>query len=135
LGILKQRFNAEIIQIKYRKVELSVRIGSFTIQAPQQSRSKALKDPRPVKMYAVYVQESAKSITNNEPLVEWMLLTSLVTNDLETALTRIQWDKYRWRIEIYQSYYLRKSQMKINEPSLLENDKSIAWVDPLKIAA
>ncbi|HAT1972244.1 TPA: transposase [Legionella pneumophila] len=60
----------------------------------------------------------------------------LVSNDMTSSAERL-YEVYqkRWRIEIYQSYYLRKSQMKINEPSLLENDKSTAWVDPLKIAA
>lgn len=60
----------------------------------------------------------------------------LVSNDILSSAERL-YEVYqkRWRIEIYQSYYLRKSQIKINEPSLLENDKSIAWIDPLKIAA
>lgn len=38
-------------------------------------------------------------------------------------------------LEVYQSYYLRKSQMKINEPLLPEIDKSIAWAGLLKSAA
>lgn len=63
-----------------------------------------------------------------------------ITNTSETQINHQhihQTYALRWQIEIYQSYYLRKSKskMKINEPLLLENDKSIAWVDPLKIAA
>lgn len=65
--------------------------------------------------------------------------TTAVIPSKKNRLNPIVHDRHIYKerniVEIYQSYYLHKSQMKINEPLLLGIDKSIAWVDPLRIAA
>ncbi|MBS0351248.1 MAG: hypothetical protein JSR33_08705 [Proteobacteria bacterium] len=87
-----------------------------------------LNAPRAIQVYAIYVQEINPKA--GEDLIEWMLLTNLSTLDFETALIRIRWYKYRWLIEICQSYCLHKNKVIVNEPFLPANDKSIAWVFP-----
>lgn len=52
-----------------------------------------------VDMYAVYAREIAPP--KDEAAVEWMLLTSLVTDTFATAQTVVAWYKARWEIELY----------------------------------
>jgi hypothetical protein len=76
------------------------------------------------------VSNGSFSQSNKEP---WILATNLPLDVTPVDIVNLYFK--RMQIEIYQSYYLRKSEMYINEPLLLVNDKSIALVDPLKIVA
>jgi hypothetical protein len=85
---------------------------------------------------AVYVV-SAKEIDPPKGVeaIDWTLLTNLPVNSVEDAIERVNWYKLRWKVEICQSYCLRKSQIVINLPYLPANDISIVWVDSSMIAA
>lgn len=76
---------------KARKANLRIKLGNFILQPPQMRRDDVLKNPQPIKVYAAYVEEVDADIHINEEPVEWMLLTSLETTDLEAALVRVRW--------------------------------------------
>ncbi|STX50759.1 transposase Tn5 [Legionella busanensis] len=114
---------------RWREVELSVKIGSFTIQAPQQSRNRVLNAPRPIKVYAIYVQEINPQKGENP--IEWMLLTNLSTIDFETALVRIRWYKYRWLIELF--HKILKSGYQVESCRLSEAERLIRYLTVMSI--
>jgi hypothetical protein len=53
----------------------------------------------PLSVYAVYATEV--DCPEGETPVEWMLLTTEVIADLQTASTILRWYSYRWRVEEY----------------------------------
>jgi hypothetical protein len=69
-----------------------------------------------------------------DELIEWFLYTDLPVNSLQDAIKIAQYYACRWMIEIFHSYCLHKSQFKIIPLFLLENDKSILWVDSSNLA-
>lgn len=111
--------------------------GAFLIQIPRRKSQRAreakvqirfaeveLKPPRgrelpPLKVWAVYVVEidAPKGLKN--PL-EWMLLTTVETTNLEQALQIVKWYTIRWNIEIY--HKVIKSGCRIKDRLLHEVD-------------
>jgi hypothetical protein len=121
--------------IKYKGMEAEQYLASTEIQITRAARPKKTEDGKrkKIKGEAVKCRFIVSRVQDKEgKIVAWWYLLTNVETDMATVAL---WYYWRWSIEIYQSYYLRKSQIKINEPLLLENDKSIAWVDPLKLAA
>ncbi len=114
---------------QWREVELSVKIGRFTIQAPQESRHRLLNGPRAIEVYAIYVQEMNPK-TGEDP-IEWMLLTNLSTLDFETALIRIRWYKYRWLIELF--HKILKSGYQVESCRLSEAERLVRYLTVMSI--
>ncbi|MCA6582252.1 MAG: hypothetical protein IM536_09535, partial [Pseudanabaena sp. M34BS1SP1A06MG] len=59
------------------------------------------RDPLPV--HAVYATEI--DCLEGETPLEWMLLTSEVVEDLETAIKILRWYTYRWRVEDFHKIF------------------------------
>lgn len=133
IGRIKTKIQCRNNLNKFRNVELTIKIGSFSIQPSQQSRDKILDNPRAVKMYAIYVQENAKSIKDGEPPIEWMLLTNLVTTDLEAALTRIKWYKFRWRIDLF--HKILKSGYRVESCRLSQAERLKRYLTVMSIVS
>jgi hypothetical protein len=133
IGRVKTKLQRRNNLNKSRKVELTIKIGNFTVQPPQQIRDKILDNPRAIKVYAIYVQESAKSLKTGEPPIEWMLLTNLITIDLEAALTRIKWYKYRWRIELF--HKILKSGYRVESCRLSKAERLMRYLTVMSIVA
>ncbi|MCA6523832.1 MAG: transposase, partial [Pseudanabaena sp. M051S1SP2A07QC] len=59
------------------------------------------RDPLPV--HADYATEI--DCLEGETPLEWMLLTSEVVEDLETAIKILRWYTYRWRVEDFHKIF------------------------------
>ena len=92
-----------------------------------------LKDPRPINLYAVYVQEVNHHLISGEDPIEWMLLTDLITTDFETALTRIKWYKYRWQIELF--HKIIKSGYRVEYCRLSQAKRLVRYLTVISIIA
>ena len=110
----KKKIRVRLIATRLSDEEIEIRTRKLKRSAQKHGRTPK-KETLEFAKWSIYITNAPKTILNDEQIY---LIYSL-----------------RWQIEIYQSYYLHKSQMKINEPLLLEIDKSIASADPLKIAA
>ena len=82
-------------QQKERVTKLSVKVKDLILQAPYR-KDKKLKD---IKLNAILVVE--KNPPSEEDKIEWLLLTTLEINNLEEALTIIDFYSCRWQIEMY----------------------------------
>lgn len=100
VGVVTTKIQSKSNGNKSRDVTLEIRVSNFILQPPQQLRDYVLNDPKPIKTYAIYVTEKGNRQAKKEDRIEWMLLTNIATWELEDALTRIQWYKFRWRIEL-----------------------------------
>lgn len=74
---------------KERDVCLTVKIGTFSIHAPIRRRKEILQDAKPIKIYAIYIQETGNDTPSGEKSIEWMLLTNIPTINIEEALLRV----------------------------------------------
>ena len=77
-----------------RKTKLAVRFCPVNLRTPYRFDN---RDPLPV--YAVYATEI--DCPEGETLIEWMLLTTEVVADIQTASMILRWYTYRWRVEEY----------------------------------
>ncbi len=112
---------------KARTAVLDIRHAEVEIQPP-----KRLKGSAPIKLWAIYAHEP------NPPrgcdAVEWLLLTTVETTDLEQACERLSWYATRWNIEVY--HRVLKSGCRIEDRRLgsadtlqacLAIDLVVAW--------
>ena len=81
-----------------RKTKLAVRFCPLNLRTPYRFDN---RDPLPV--YAVYATEI--DCPEGETLIEWMLLTTEVVADIQTASTILRWYTYRWRVEEYHKIF------------------------------
>lgn len=81
-----------------RKTKLAVRFCPLNLRTPYRFDN---RDPLPV--YAVYPTEI--DCPEGETLIEWMLLTTEVVADIQTASTILRWYTYRWRVEEYHKIF------------------------------
>lgn len=81
-----------------RKTKLAVRFCPLNLRTPYRFDN---RDPLPV--YAVYATEI--DCPEGETLIEWMLLTTEVVVDIQTASTVLRWYTYRWRVEEYHKIF------------------------------
>ncbi|MCC5600909.1 IS4 family transposase [Nostoc sp. CHAB 5714] len=81
-----------------RKTKLAVRFCQVNLRTPYRFDN---RDPLPV--YAVYATEIG--CPEGETPVEWMLLTTEVVADIQTASLILRWYTYRWRVEEYHKIF------------------------------
>ena len=81
-----------------RRTKLAVRFCPLNLRTPYRFDN---RDPLPV--YAVYATEI--DCPEGETLIEWMLLTTEVVADIQTASTILRWYTYRWRVEEYHKIF------------------------------
>ena len=75
------------LELRYREVDVSRPLGKRG-------------DPRSVRMWAIAATES-KSEARPDKQIQWLLLTTLKIDSLETAFEKITWYSKRWQIEVY----------------------------------
>jgi hypothetical protein len=56
-----------------------------------------------LQVYAVYATEI--DCPEGETALEWMLLTTEIVKDIETAIKMLRWYTYRWRVEDYHKIF------------------------------
>jgi hypothetical protein len=83
---------------KARIAKLAVRFSKVLLRVPYRFDN---RDPLPV--YAVYATEI--DCPEGETPLEWMLLTTEVVEELETALKILRWYTYRWRVEDFHEIF------------------------------
>jgi hypothetical protein len=81
-----------------RKAKLSVRFCPVNLRIPYRFDNRD-----PLLVYAVYATEV--DCPEDETPVEWMLLTTEVVADIQTASTILRWYTYRWRVEEYHKIF------------------------------
>ena len=79
---------------KARQAKLAVRFCLVQLRTPYRFDNRD-----PVNVYAVYATEI--DCPEGEIPLDWMLLTTEVVADVQTAATILRWYSYRWRIEEY----------------------------------
>lgn len=80
---------------KARDAMVDVRFAEVNLVPPKRYAT----DP-PIKVWAVYVVEREDDGAVPSPL-EWMLLTTVKTEDFAQAQKRVEWYSARWGIEVY----------------------------------
>lgn len=87
-----------------RLTKLAVRFCQLNLRTPYRFDNRD-----PLLVYAVYATEV--DYPEGETPVEWMLLTTEVVADIQTASTILRWYTYRWRVEINQPQYIDKHKV------------------------
>ncbi|BAZ21423.1 putative transposase [Kalymmatonema gypsitolerans NIES-4073] len=80
------------------KTKLAVRFCPVNLRTPYRFDNRDL-----LPVYAVYATEI--DCPEDETPVEWMLLTTEVVADIQTASTILRWYTYRWRVEEYHKIF------------------------------
>jgi hypothetical protein len=83
---------------KARIAKLAVRFSKVHLRVPYRFDN---RDPLPV--YAVYATEI--DCPEGETSLDWMLLTTEVVEELETAIKILRWYTYRWRVEDFHKIF------------------------------
>lgn len=83
---------------KARIARLAVRFAKVQLRVPYR-----FDDRAPLEVYAVYATEI--DCPEGDTALEWMLLTTEVVENLETALKILRWYTYRWRVEDYHKIF------------------------------
>lgn len=81
-----------------RKTKLAVRFCPVNLRTPYRFDNR-----EPLLVYAVYATEV--DCPEGETSVEWMLLTTEVVADIQTASMILRWYSYRWRVEEYHKIF------------------------------
>lgn len=80
------------------QTQLAVRFCPVNLRTPYRFDNRD-----PLAVYAVYATEV--DCPEGKPPVEWMLLTTEVVADIETASRILHWYTYRWRVEEYHKIF------------------------------
>ena len=83
---------------KARIAKLTVRFSKVQLRVPYRFDNRD-----PLQVYAVYATEI--DCPEGETPLEWMLLTTEVVEDLETAVKILRWYTYRWRVEDFHKIF------------------------------
>lgn len=83
---------------KARIAKLAVRFSKVQLRVPYRFDNRD-----PLQVYAVYATEI--DCPEGETPLEWMLLTTEVVEDLETAIKILRWYTYRWRVEDFHKIF------------------------------
>ncbi len=78
-----------------RTAKMELRFTSVTIDAPQNHKGKKI----PIKLTAIEVRESSKTVPEKEEPILWRLLTTHEIITVDQALQCVEWYKKRWLIE------------------------------------
>lgn len=81
-----------------RIASLAVRFSQVKLRVPYRFENRD-----PLQVYAVYATEI--DCPEGETPLEWMLLTTEVVEDIETAIKMLRWYTYRWRVEDYHKIF------------------------------
>jgi hypothetical protein len=81
-----------------RQTKLAVRFCSVNLRTPYRFDNR-----EPLAVYAVYAIEV--DCPEGETPIEWMLLTTEVVADIQTASIILHWYSYRWRVEEYHKIF------------------------------
>ncbi|MHC5897666.1 IS4 family transposase, partial [Nostoc sp.] len=81
-----------------RKTKLAIRFCPINLRTPYRFDNR-----EPLSVYAVYATEI--NCPEAETPVEWMLLTTEVVADIQTASRILRWYTYRWRVEEYHKIF------------------------------
>jgi hypothetical protein len=110
-----------------RTARVQVRFARVTLKAPKD------KQPLGHSVWAVFAQEADAPRNVKEPL-EWMLLTTVPTDDFEAAVERLHWYVRRWGIEVFHRTIksgCRIEDRRLNTVDRIKNclaiDLVIAW--------
>ena len=112
---------------KARTAKLDIRHAAVEIKPPNR-----IKESAPINLWAVYAHEPNPPVGSDA--VEWLLLTTVETTNLEQACERLSWYATRWNIEVY--HRVLKSGCKIEDRRLgtaqtlqacLAIDLVVAW--------
>ncbi|MGH9445568.1 MAG: IS4 family transposase, partial [Terriglobia bacterium] len=110
-----------------RIAQLEVRFAPVVLTPPQRIRGS------PLSVWAVYAREVDYSAEVKEPL-DWMLLTTVATENFEEACQRLSWYCRRWGIEVYHRTIksgCRIEDRRLNKTESLEAclalDLVVAW--------
>jgi hypothetical protein len=91
---------------KARIAKLAVRFSKVQLRIPYRFDNRD-----PLQVYAVYATEI--DCPEGETPLEWMLLTTEVVEELETALKILRWYTYRWRVEDFHKMRLSSILCKV----------------------
>lgn len=91
---------------------LAIQAGPLTLLPPRQPSGQ-----HAVRLWVVWVRESGDPPEGSEP-VEWVLLTSLPTEDAAAAWERVAWYRCRWIVEEY--HHCLKSGCSLEQRQLRE---------------
>ena len=83
---------------KARIAKLAVRFSKVHLRVPYRFDNRD-----PLQVYAVYATEI--DCPEGETSLEWMLLTTEVVEELETAIKILRWYTYRWRVEDFHKIF------------------------------
>jgi hypothetical protein len=83
---------------KPRPANLAVRFCPVQLRTPYRFDHR-----EPLKVHAIYATEI--DCPEGETPVSWMLLTTEVVTDVQTAATILRWYSYRWRVEEYHKIF------------------------------
>ena len=83
---------------KARLARLAIRFCPLQLRTPYRFEHR-----EPLKVHAVYATEV--ECPQAETPVSWMLLTTEVVADVQTAATILRWYSYRWRVEEYHKIF------------------------------
>lgn len=112
---------------KARTAVLDIRYAPVELTPPNR-----LKASAPLTLWAIYAQEPHPPVGTDG--VEWLLLTTVETTDLDQACERLAWYATRWNIEVY--HRILKSGCRIEDRRLgmadtlqacLAIDLVVAW--------
>jgi len=85
-------------QRKARIAKLAVRFSKIQLRVPYRFDNRD-----PLQVYAVYATEI--DCPEGETSLDWMLLTTEVVEELETAIKILRWYTYRWRVEEFHKIF------------------------------
>jgi hypothetical protein len=77
-----------------RKAKVEVRFAQVVLSPPKE------KNFEPVRVWAVYAREVNHPVEVKKP-IDWMLLSTVQTENFEQACQRLTWYSRRWGIEVY----------------------------------
>ncbi len=81
-----------------RQIKLAIRFCAVNLRTPYRFDNR-----HPLPVYAVYATEV--DCPEGETPVEWMLLTTEVVAEIQTAAMILRWYSYRWRVEEYHKIF------------------------------
>ncbi len=131
------KFNTEIkLQVnndkKYRKADLSVSYGQFTLPPPSdRTKKKNGNNLDNILLCGVLVKEKNPPV--NEEGLSWLLITNVPVNTDEEAIKRIKWYTLRWNIEVF--HKILKSGCSIELAQLRSRDRLIKYITMKSIVA
>lgn len=111
-----------------RSAMLTVRFGSFELNAPRNHPKHRVDELPDIKMHAIHVLEECPP--EGEDAVEWMLLTNLEVSDFEQAREKVYWYSLRWRIEMF--FKVLKSGFRVEDCRLAHGERLCRYLTVMR---